>query len=502
MKTLKYIFSLMLITLALNACQDKDIESIDPIIGAINPEAITGELVGDDYVWTWTQQQGYDMVVSTYNGSTLSSSETVSGNTFTHKNIDTNVEYTYVFKLTDGTNRSEGVVKRYTRLGANKITGLSMAQVDKQGGYDAEVTWNAATDANQIMLTATNGSRNINETLAGTATSYTIPNVLNEEEWTVTLVAENAQGTSPKVSTSLRIGKTAIGYLSIYSTPEELIANGDDDEASAWLWLKEEYPSAQFIYFGDITSANTLSPYRVLFWMRDIEAEGVGEQVIFTMPDVVNNATPSIKEWYTNGGNMLLWAHAVPYAATLGRIDMNDLLSNDRACGWGFGGYNGDTWKMAVALNPGSKFKKDHSTHQLFRGIEVETTDRTKLIAVKGPGWTQDHNCCFFNLPTVWTGIGSQEEACYNTLTNQLGIYPLATWDSQIDWVSQLNIWEAQQGNTQFKGTLLCVGNGGCEFSMKNPDGTPDKSAYPKNNIYQDNILKMAKNALEYLKTR
>jgi hypothetical protein len=37
MKTLKYIFSLMLITLALNACQDKDIESIDPIIGAINP---------------------------------------------------------------------------------------------------------------------------------------------------------------------------------------------------------------------------------------------------------------------------------------------------------------------------------------------------------------------------------------------------------------------------------------------------------------------------------
>lgn len=66
----------------------------------------------------------------------------------------------------------------------------------------------------------------------------------------------------------------------------------------------------------------------------------------------------------------------------------------------------------------------------------------------------------------------------------------------------RLNVWEAQQGNTDFKGTVLCIGNGGCEFSMKNADGTPDVSAYPSNNIYQDNVLKLAKNSIEYLKTR
>ena len=65
-----------------------------------------------------------------------------------------------------------------------------------------------------------------------------------------------------------------------------------------------------------------------------------------------------------------------------------------------------------------------------------------------------------------------------------------------------MNVWEAQQGNTDFMGTLLCIGNGGCEFSMKNLDGTPDKSAQPKNNTDQDNVLKLAKNSLEYLKTR
>ena len=78
----------------------------------------------------------------------------------------------------------------------------------------------------------------------------------------------------------------------------------------------------------------------------------------------------------------------------------------------------------------------------------------------------------------------------------------MGTWDSQIDWVSQMNVFEAQQGNTEYKGTVLCIGNGGCEFSMKNGDGTPDKSAHPKNNPYQENVLTLAKNSLEYLKTR
>lgn len=157
---------------------------------------------------------------------------------------------------------------------------------------------------------------------------------------------------------------------------------------------------------------------------------------------------------------------------------------------------------MAVELNPGGRFKKDASTHPIFKGLDVIVTDRTKLIAFKGAGWTEDHNCLYFNLPSVITGMGNQEEACYNAITETYGIIPLGTWDSQIDWVSQLNVWEARQGDTDFKGTIICIGNGGCEFSMKNADGTSDISAYPKNNPYQGNVLKLAKNSIEYLKTR
>ena len=234
--------------------------------------------------------------------------------------------------------------------------------------------------------------------------------------------------------------------------------------------------------------------------MRDLE--NVGEDALWNMPEPALAALPSIKEWYKNGGNLLLWSHAIAYITNLGRIDGDMLRSNDRAIGLGAGGYNPDVWKMAVQLHPGSRFKKDFSSHPIYKGLEVETTDRTKLIAFIGAGWKEDHNCLFFNIPSVLTGIGNQEEACYNEITSTYGIYPLGTWDSQIDWVSQLNVWEAQQGNTEFKGTILCIGNGGCEFSMKNADGTPDISAYPTNNPYQENVLTLAKNSLEYLKTR
>ena len=487
------------ITAALTSCQDKDYEREAMHLQAPDASQITGQLSGDNYILTWPAQEA-QMQVTIYRNGTLSSSETISGNSYTQKDVPTNVPFEYVFKLTDGQNLSAGVVKQYLREGATSISGISMSQVDKAGGYDALVEWNRAADATSIAFTATNGSRTINETLTGTATNYTISDVQTGDTWTVTLTAKNDKGTALATRSSLRIGKTAIGFLSVYATPEELVEKGDDDEASAWLWLHEQYPTAQFLPFTSITSAADVEPFRVLFWLRDLE--GVGEDQVWSIPAEVEAATPVIKEWYKQGGSLLLWSHATTYVGHLGRLSLDDMKANDHAIGTGEGGINNDVWKMGVQLNPGSRFSKDHSTHPIYKGLEVESTDRTKLIAFKGPGWTEDHNCLFFNLPSLITGIGNQEEACYTQLTQTYGIYPLGTWDSQIDWVSQLNVWEAQQGNTEFQGTILCIGNGGCEFSMKNADGTPDKSAHPKNNIYQDNVLTLAKNSLEYLKTR
>lgn len=294
-----------------------------------------------------------------------------------------------------------------------------------------------------------------------------------------------------------QVETSSVAFLSSYPTPDEIVQKGDDDEASAWLWFHAEYPESSFLYAGNIHSTDDLANYRVLFYIRDLDAGT--ENSVWTQPTSIQQATPFITEWYRNGGNIVLWQHAVTYIADLGRMDKSLMLKADHRITIGKGSWNQGQWYMAVQLNPAGRFVKDFSSHPLYHGIDVRTAGGSKYITVKGPAWTEDHNCVFHNLPTTITGLDNQDPRCYEVLTKTYGIYPLAVWDSQINWISQLNVWEVRQGNTDFKGTILCIGNGGCEFSYKNADGTPDKSAYPRNSPFQANVLKMAKNAIEYL---
>jgi hypothetical protein len=331
-----------------------------------------------------------------------------------------------------------------------------------------------------------------------------LENVVLKESWDATLIAQNNEGKALPIFGSTKIGGKIPAFLSEYATPEDLIANGDDDEASAWLWFKENYPKGEYVYFGDINTVEDVEDYRMLFWLRDLETGNNDD--IWNFSDVAKNAAPCIEQYVKNGGNLLLWQHAVPYIGTINRLATSILRGVNNAFGCGVGGPNPDVWKMGVCLNTGS-FSKDFSSHPIYANIPTEKLNDTcfKAIAFKGAGWTEDHNCLFFDIPNKLTGLDNTTEECYNVVTEEYGIYPLGTWDSQASWVSQLNVWEAKgapkapEGYQKGCGTVLCIGNGGCEFSMKNEDGTPDKSAAPKNNSCQENILKLAKNSVEYL---
>ena len=499
-------YCLMVIVLA--ACQEKDLPGSAPM-QLPTPDLTTirgtvGGASGYDYELSWPQvPAGTVMQVAIYkSGMQQQGLVPCPSNKLTIANMPTHEPYEFVLKLAslDGSATSQGTIFTYTRPGAYPVKDLKMESVDNGTSFSAKATWQPVADATSIIITATNGERTVEETIDGKATEYAVSGCGKDEVWNFTLVAANAEGKALPVSGSVKVGRTAVGFLSVYATPEELVQKGDDDEASAWLWLHKQHPDADFLPFSTIDSQEKLQKYRVLWWLRDLE--GVDEEAVWTMPADVVSATPYIKQWYKDGGSLLLWSHATVYVGTLGRLETSMLRGNDHTIGAGAGGINNDTWRMGVGLNPGGKFSIDFTSHPLYNGIGAEAGDRCKLIPVKGAGWTEDHNCLYFNIPAVLTGKENQDEECYRLLTEVYGIYPLGTWDSQIDFVSQLNIWEARPGNTEFQGTILCIGNGGCEFSMKNLDGTPDKSANPKNNPYQGNILKMATNAIEYLKTR
>ncbi len=496
-----------LLSVSLTSCQDKDIEVASMKVAAPDVSQVVGQLSGYDYTITWPQPaSGLTMNVALYRGgSMLSSSTAQTTNSYTITDVETGDEYWFVLRLSDADgNQSEGSVVKYTRPGATKVQNLALSQVEKSDATnELNITWDATDDATSYELTATNGTQTISETLQPSVTSKTISPVEYGDTWTVSLVAVNSEGKAIPQTSSLLIGKTKYAFLSQYKDVEDLKANGDDDEICAWLWFESTQPADKvtFLYFGDIKSEQTIEPYRMLFWLRDIET-GNAEDV-WNMPEVATAAAPIISNWVKSGGNMLLWSHAVPYIGTIGRIDNDKLRSVSNAIGCGEGGYNGDVWKMGASVNTGS-FSKDYSTHSIYKGVTIErNSSGIALVACKGAGWTEDHNCAFFDLPTVLTGLDNTTPECYESLTTEYGIYPLGTWDSQASYISQLNVWEATKGTlTDYQGTILCIGNGGLEFSMKNADGTPDLKAVPTNNSEQATVLKIAQNCIDYLMSK
>ena len=493
------------------SCQDRDLPGSGKMqLTEPDVAGIVGTLTGEnnyDYILTWpASPQGAVMQVAVFkNGTQQQALTPCAGNSFTLRNLETNQLYEFLFKYANADALSNGVMTSFTRPGAAAASELKFEQIDiNDDQHDLQVTWKASENATSYILKMVNGdgSRVISETVKGT--SFLLKDVVMKERWEATLIAQNDEGRALPITGSAKIGGKLPAFLSEYATPEELIANGDDDEASAWLWFHENYPKGEYLYFGSISTVQDIEDYRMLFWLRDIETGNADD--IWNFSDAARNAAPCIEQYVKNGGNLLLWSHAVPYIGTINRLPTSLLRGVGNAFGCGAGGWNPDTWKMGVCLNTGS-FSKDFSSHPIYAGIPTEKLNDNcfAAIAFKGPGWTEDHNCLFFDIPANLTGLGNGSEECYNAVTQEYGIYPLGTWDSQCSWVSQLNVWEAKgapsapDGFQKGCGTVLCIGNGGCEFSMKNQDGTPDKSANPKNNSCQGNVLKLAKNSIEYL---
>ena len=76
------------------SCQDKDIEREGLKLKAPDVSQITGQLSGDNYVLSWPALAGDQrMQVVIYRNGTLSSSEIVSGTSYTQRDVPTNVPF-------------------------------------------------------------------------------------------------------------------------------------------------------------------------------------------------------------------------------------------------------------------------------------------------------------------------------------------------------------------------------------------------------------------------
>ena len=277
-KVLAGAFYLLLtpsLLLSFTACQDRDLPGSGEMqVASPDVTTINGTPSGDnnyDYTITWPQSsQGATMQVAVYkNGTQMQSLTPCPSGSFTLKNLETNQLYEFLFKYANNDALSNGVMTSYTRPGASAPSDLKFEQIDiSDDQRDMQVSWKASSDATSYILKLANGdgSRVIEETVNGT--SYLLKDVAMKERWEATLIAQNNEGKALPIYGSGKVGGKIPAFLSEYATPEELVANGDDDEASAWLWFQENYPKGEYVYFGNINTVEDIEDYRMLFWSR------------------------------------------------------------------------------------------------------------------------------------------------------------------------------------------------------------------------------------------
>ncbi len=454
------IFTLLCVTFILICSCSMEIQEPRPVI--VEPvNNLNVELLGDTARVAW-EYTGFEENLSAQIKHNKGMATINDAASFKFGIVDVNTDYSFTVKLRDGEgNYSIGKTVHLFREGPNPVTNLEGVQE----GNNVVLSWTLPdTDISNIRLIV--DSEEI--LLPSDATSYTLNNVeFRDYEFKLNVLdTEN----NPSVSKYLNLtpGPMKIAYLSTASDQESII---DDDERASARWFFENYPDGAFVSFDDIIAGEDLEQYGVIWWHFD--------QNNPTLPEIAKNevVVSAITEFHKKGGGLLLNNHAVQYLNTLGRFTAD----YPTIVGTGEGFANNATW--GVNVNIGRNY--DESSHPLYDGVQINDIDGRRVIPLIGPGWREDHNWVFVDLPGFY-GLGPTDEAVYSKVSQENQLTILGTFDGINDyWM--MGVFETLPNNN-YDGTSIAIGLGAFEWNQND-----------QNNLYQNNIERITKNALDYL---
>lgn len=256
-------------------------------------------------------------------------------------------------------------------------------------------------------------------------------------------------------------------YIGLASSLNEL--NYEEKEAATW--MINTIPNAQYASFDDIRSERiNLSQCKIMWWHLHIDG-GIDNM------DKFNNAAPQalqalakIKEFYTNGGNLLLTRYASFYAALLGATKDGN---NPNNC-WGQSETTGE-----VTNGPWSFFIGNNENHPLYNELDIAEIDGKKGIYTCSAGYRTTNSTAQWHIGSDWGGYP----------TNADWIAKHGGKDLGYGGDGAIVVWEYPTTNTQ--GKILCIGSGCYDWYSHETDISSDP--------YHGNVSKLTKNAIDYL---
>lgn len=256
-------------------------------------------------------------------------------------------------------------------------------------------------------------------------------------------------------------------YVGLASSIDEL--NPEEKEAASW--MLKNISNAEYLSFDDVRTGRVdLSGCKVMWWHLHVDG-GIDNEAKFdaAAPAAVQ-AVAKMKEFYENGGSLLLTRFATYYAAKLG-ITKDGKIPNN--C-WGGAEQSGET-----TTGPWSFYITDHQDHALYSGITAETIDGKPAIYTCDKGYNITNSTAQWHIGTDWG-----DYADLNTWETQHGAVSLGYGGDD-----SVVVWEYPSSETS--GKALCVGSGCYDWYSAGVDVSADQ--------YHENVAKLTQNAINYL---
>lgn len=255
-------------------------------------------------------------------------------------------------------------------------------------------------------------------------------------------------------------------YVGLASSMDQL--NPEEYEAASW--MLQNVANSQYISFEDVrTDQIDLSECKVMWWHFHIDG-GVDNMDKFdaAAPDAVN-AVVKMKEFYDNGGSLLLTRFATYYAVKMGATSDGNYPNN---C-WG---QSEESCEITTA--PWSFYVDDNADHPIYSGI-VSTIDGRNGVYTCDTGYRITNSTAQWHLGSDWGGYPSLEDWENNHGGTSLG------YGSD----GAVVVWEYPENTAG--GRILCIGSGCYDWYSYGVDVSTDQ--------YHENVAAMTQNAINYL---
>lgn len=282
----------------------------------------------------------------------------------------------------------------------------------------------------------------------------------NPVEFTV----ENNTAKAVYTVTVKAIGKPSMVFVGTALDQASLNA----EEADACNWMLQNVPNSLYVSFDAIQKGTVdLSECKVIWWHYHKDGGVDGKQAFEkAVPEAVN-ASAKIRDYYNNGGALLLTRYATNLPAFIGAVK-NEACPNN--C-WG-----GSEDNPEITGGAWSFFMNGNDSHAIFQNL-IKGDDANGVYTCDA-GYGITNSTAQWHIGSDWGGYDN-----YDVWRSETGAKDLAYGGD-----GAIVVWEFPANGS--KGGIVCIGSG-CYDWHTTTDVAADR--------YHKNVETMTMNAINYL---